>query len=214
MVILSVCEQAMPEIKLIRFGRFMDIRGYFAEPFRRSDVRNHALTPFLRDVEFVQSNESFSRAGTVRGLHFQWNPHMGKLVRTLHGRMIDLAMDIRKGSPTFGCIVVVDMPANSDRDFGEWIWVPPGFAHGNVFPEDSAIEYFCSAEYNPENEASISPMASDIDWSFASVALRRVFTDICSGDPLISDKDRNGLSLSLWQRDERSHNFPYSSGKT
>jgi len=203
----------MPEIKVIRFGRFADVRGYFTEPFRRSDVRNHALTGFLRDVEFVQSNESFSRAGTVRGLHFQWNPYMGKLVRTLRGRMIDLVLDIRKGSPTFGCIIAVDMPANSDRDFGEWIWVPPGFAHGNVFPEDSAIEYFCSGEYSPENEANISPMASDIDWSFVPAALRTVFMDICSGDLLISDKDWNGLSLALWQRDERSHHFLYVSGK-
>src|SRR5207249_5665308 len=97
MNILEVKALAFPEIKVIRFGRYHDHRGYFTEHFRRSDLHTSPLTPFLKGVEFVQGNESFSKAGTVRGLHFQWNPYMGKLVRPLQGRMIDLVLDIRKG---------------------------------------------------------------------------------------------------------------------
>src|SRR5439155_25851733 len=147
-----------PEIKVIRFGRFRDYRGYFTEHFRRSDLHTHPQTAFLKGVEFVQGNESFSRAGTIRGLHFQWNPYMGKLVRTLSGHMIDLVLDIRKGSPTFGKAVAYEMPANAQDAFGEWIWVPPGFAHGNAFLAETSIEYFCSGEYSPHCEAGISPM--------------------------------------------------------
>src|SRR5258708_101271 len=153
MNVLEVKALALPEIHVIRFGRFRDQRGYFTEHFRRSDLHTSPHTPFLKGVEFVQGNESFSWAGTVRGLHFQWNPYMGKLVRTLHGHMIDLVLDIRKGSPAFGKIIAYDMPTRKTDDFNEWIWVPPGFAHGNVFPEDTSIEYFCTGEYSPKCEA-------------------------------------------------------------
>ena len=71
----------------------MDHRGYFTEPFRASDLHNNPVTDFLRDVTFVQENESYSKAGVIRGMHFQWNPYMGKFVRTLRGRMVDLVLD-------------------------------------------------------------------------------------------------------------------------
>jgi dTDP-4-dehydrorhamnose 3,5-epimerase len=163
MKIVSVQQLALPEIKVIRYARFRDHRGYSTEHFRKSDFQTHTLTTFMRGVEFVQSNESFSRAGTVRGLHFQWNPYLGKLVRTLHGHMVDLILDIRKDSPTFGKIIAYDMPANKTEDVNDWIWVPPGFAHGNPFLEDTSTEYFCSGAYNPQCEAGISPLSEDID---------------------------------------------------
>jgi dTDP-4-dehydrorhamnose 3,5-epimerase len=212
MKILGVELLVLPEIKVIRFARFRDERGYFTEHFRKSDLQTNPLTPFMRGVEFVQTNESFSRAGTVRGLHFQWNPYMGKLVRTLHGHMVDLVLDIRKGSPNFGRAIAYDMPSSTDEDFNEWIWVPPGFAHGNVFLEDTSIEYFCSGEYSPGNEAGISPLADDIDWSLCDGGLRETFQDVASGSPLITDKDRNGLSVAAWEGDERSKNFTYAEG--
>jgi dTDP-4-dehydrorhamnose 3,5-epimerase len=212
MKILGVEQLVLPEIKVIRFARFRDERGYFTEHFRKSDLQTNPLTPFMRGVEFVQTNESFSRAGTVRGLHFQWNPYMGKLVRTLHGHMVDLVLDIRKGSPNFGRAIAYDMPSSTDEDFNEWIWVPPGFAHGNVFLEDTSIEYFCSGEYSPGNEAGISPLADDIDWSLCDGGLRETFQDVASGSPLITDKDRNGLSVAAWEGDERSKNFTYAEG--
>ena len=111
MKILDVKSLAIPDVKVIRFGRFGDHRGFFAEHFRKSDFMGHPQLDFMAGVEFSQCNESFSRPGTIRGLHFQWNPYMGKLVRTLSGRMTDMVLDIRKGSPTFGKIILYDMPA-------------------------------------------------------------------------------------------------------
>ena len=89
---------------------------------------------------------------------------------------------------------------------------PPGFAHGNVFLEDTSIEYFCSGEYSPGNEAGISPLAEDIDWSSCAPHLREDFFDVASGTPLITDKDRDTLSVSAWAKDERSENFVYAAG--
>jgi len=210
MKLLAAERLEIPEIKVIRFARFRDERGYFTEHFRRSDLQTNPLTPFMRGVEFVQANESFSLAKTVRGLHFQWDPYMGKLVRTLRGHMVDLVLDIRKGSPTFGKAIAYDMSSAGSEDFGEWIWVPPGFAHGNAFLEDTSIEYFCSGEYSPGNEAGISPLAGDIDWSLCDPTLKETFYDVASSTRLMTDKDRNGLSVSAWERDERSENFTYT----
>ena len=96
MKIIEVKCLAIPDVKVIRFGRFRDHRGYFTEPFRKSDFAHHPEMGFMKGVEFFQANESFSNAGVIRGLHFQWNPYMGKLVRTIAGRMVDLVLDIRK----------------------------------------------------------------------------------------------------------------------
>jgi dTDP-4-dehydrorhamnose 3,5-epimerase len=212
MKILAAKQLKIREIKVIRFARFCDQRGYFTEHFRNSDFQANPLTPFMRVVEFVQTNESFSKTGTVRGLHFQWNPYMGKLVRTLYGHMVDLILDIRRGSPTFGKAIAYDMPSNRSEDFNEWIWVPPGFAHGNVFLEDTSIEYFCSGEYSPRHEAGISPLAEDIDWSLCDEDLRKTYYEIAWSTRLITDNDRNGLSVSGWEKDERSNNFIYVEG--
>ena len=115
MKILDVFDLAIPEVKVIRFGRFPDNRGYFSEQYRFSDFETGDALPFMRGVRFVQANESFSRAGTIRGLHFQWNPYMGKLVRTIRGHMIDVVLDVRKGSPTYGRIIAHDMPVQRRR---------------------------------------------------------------------------------------------------
>ncbi len=207
MKITTVEHLAIPDIKVIHFARFCDHRGYFTEHYRKSDFGIGTPADFMQDVTFVQMNESFSRAGTIRGLHFQWNPYMGKLVRTVHGHMVDLVLDIRIGAPTFGKIIAYDMPANHGEDAGGWIWVPPGFAHGNFFLEDSTIEYLCSGEYSPGCEAGISPLAEDIDWSLCDPELRHAFERVVKDAPLITDKDRNGLSVSGWSRDERSRHF-------
>jgi dTDP-4-dehydrorhamnose 3,5-epimerase len=197
------------QIKVIRFARFCDHRGYFTEHYRKSDFANHPDTSFMKGVEFVQCNESYSKKGTVRGLHFQWNPYMGKLVRTVVGRMVDMVLDIRKGSPTFGKIILYDMPADKQADYSEWIWVPPGFAHGNFFPEDTAIEYFCSGEYNPGCEAGISPLANDIDWTLCDPHLKQLLDTIIASVPLVSDRDKKGFSISGWKNSKQSDNFIY-----
>ena len=210
MKILEVKALAIPDLRVIRFGRFRDSRGYFTEPYRRGDLDKHPETAFFRGSSIVQANESWSRAGTIRGLHFQWNPFMGKLVRTLSGRMVDLALDIRKGSPTCGKIIAYDMPAATDREYDEWIWVPPGFAHGNYFPEATQIEYLCSGEYSPGCEGCVSPFAPDLDWSLASADLMKDFRALLQKDPVVSDKDRSAMSLAEWMKDPRSDNFRYS----
>lgn len=207
MKILSVTGLAIPDIKVIRFARFSDMRGYFTEHYRKSDFLKHPEMASFKKVEFVQFNESFSKPNTIRGLHFQWNPYMGKLVRTVSGRMVDLVLDIRKGSPFFGKIIGYDMPSNSSGDYCEWIWVPPGFAHGNFFTQDTVIEYCCSGEYSQGCEAGISPLAKDIDWSLAEPSIKAMFDRIASNTNLITDKDRNGFSLKAWVSDSRSENF-------
>lgn len=203
---------AIPDIKVIRYERFADARGYFTESFRKSDLVK-ATAGAVGGWEIVQANESFSRKGTVRGLHFQWNPYMGKLVRTVAGRMIDIVLDIRLGSPHFGRAIAYDLPADTGSTAAEWIWVPPGFAHGNFFPEDTIIEYLCSGEYSGGNEAGISPLAADIDWSLCDPSLREQLRKATSAEGLLmTDKDRNGFTLAGWQGDERSRNFVHGSG--
>lgn len=209
MKIEAVESLAIPELKVIRFGRFRDDRGYFTESYRLGDLARHPGTAFFHDVRFLQINESFSRAGVVRGLHFQWDPHMGKLVRAVRGRIVDLALDIRLGSPTLGRIVARDISVDSDADHGEWIWVPPGFAHGFICTTDCILEYLCDGEYSPGNEAGISPLAPDIDWSLCDRALKRAFDEIVAGAAILSEKDRDALTMSGWLADERSSNFTY-----
>jgi dTDP-4-dehydrorhamnose 3,5-epimerase len=209
MKIIAVQSLAIPDVQVLKFARFPDQRGYFTEPFRKSDLQNHADTKFMRGVEFVQANESFSHPGAIRGLHFQWNPFMGKFVRTLWGHMVDLVLDIRKNSPYFGKIIAYDMPATAEGAFGEWIWVPPGFAHGNFFLKSSQIEYYCSGEYSPACEACISPTSGDLDFSLCDPALKAQLDRTLADSPIVSDKDRNGLTLTQWNNDERSQNFIY-----
>ena len=209
MKIVDVQALVIPDVKVVRFARFLDERGYFTETYRRGTVTATAATGFLHGQAFPQSNESRSHSGVVRGLHFQWQPYMGKLVRTISGRMVDLVLDIRLGSPTFGTILAHDMPARPDADTSEWIWVPAGFAHGNFFTEESVIEYLCTGEYAQGNEAGISPISDDIDWSACDPGLHREFADLVSGQAILSEKDQAGHTLASWQDSPMSANFIY-----
>ena len=142
-------------------------------------------------------------------MHFQWNPYMGKLIRTVTGSMIDLVLDIRKGSPSFGKMLAYQMPDNQGKGFDEWIWVPPGFAHGNCFLKDTIIEYLCTGEYNINSEISISPLAKDIDWSLCDENLKKTFDEVASSTKLITEKDRGGLTINQWENHKASKNFIY-----
>jgi len=212
MKIIEVKSLAIPDVKVIRYGRFGDHRGFFGEHFRKSDFEGRDDIGGLRNAEFSQCNESWSKAGTVRGMHFQWNPCMGKLVRTLWGHMVDIVLDIRKKSPTFGKAICYDMHATKGSDFGEWIWVPIGFAHGNYYPEEAQIEYFCTGQYSPGCEAGISPLACDIDWSLCDPELKQELDAMLAGAPLMTDKDINGLTLAAWLENPNSEKFSYRSG--
>jgi dTDP-4-dehydrorhamnose 3,5-epimerase len=208
MKIDSIKILAIPEIKVIKFSRFMDHRGYFTEPYSIRDFIS--LIPEINLGEVIQINESFSKNNTIRGLHFQWNPYMGKLIRTVRGHMIDLILDIRLNSPTFGKIIGYNMASTLNDNFNEWIWIPAGFAHGNVFLEDTIIQYLCNGEYNWKCESGISPIAADIDWSLCDSYLKYIFYGIKYNPELkITDKDKNAFSLEQWKANENSKNFIY-----
>jgi dTDP-4-dehydrorhamnose 3,5-epimerase len=211
MTAIEIKRLPLDGVCVLRFRRYVDERGYFVETFRLSKFRSGGLEAIFGGTVFVQANESFSRAGTIRGMHFQWEPPMGKLVRTLHGHMVDLVMDVRLGSPTLGRIVAYDMP--EDREYLEWIWIPPGFAHGNFFLADTRIEYLCTAEYSAAGESGISPLAADIDWGLCDKGLRSEFERVAKATQLITDKDRNGMPVRAWLEDARSRNFVYADGR-
>lgn len=207
MKIKKVYDLKIKDIKIIQFGKFSDNRGYFMEHFRKNDFDK---LDFMNNFKIVQSNESYSKKGVFRGLHFQWEPYMGKLVRVISGCMYDMALDIRIGSPTYGKIVMHKLTAYPESDSIEWIWVPPGFAHGAYFLEDTTIEYYCTGQYSNGKEASISPFAKDIDWSFVNVNDRKLFDEEIKLSELITDKDRNGYSLDKWNKTPNSLLFIYS----
>jgi len=203
MKLIKIKNLKLEGVKVFIFERFTDHRGYFTETYRKSDIEKEL------NLKIVQINESFSKEKVLRGLHFQWNPYMGKLVRTIQGHMIDLILDIRKGSPTFGKAIAYDMPVKSEDKLNEWIWIPPGFAHGNIFLRETIIEYLCNGEYSQGFEAGISPLAPDIDWSLckeeSAFDLAKTIVD-----PIISEKDKAGLTLTEWAKKEESNNFIYN----
>ena len=204
-------KDALPDgVLVLKLSVFSDDQGgWFKEALR---VNSEREVISLKEVgvgfNIKQSNESFSKKGVIRGLHFQWNPYMGKLVRIISGHMVDIVLDIRKGSPTFGKALLYDMPNRHSENWSEWIWVPEGLAHGNFFLEDSFIEYFCTGEYNSNCEASISPLSADIDWTMCDKDLKNKL-DIIVNIPLISSKDKNGLTLNQWLRKKNSDKFKY-----
>jgi dTDP-4-dehydrorhamnose 3,5-epimerase len=209
MKILSITSLSVPDIKIIRFAKFSDSRGYFTEPFRKSDFSNHPEMGFMKGINFLQQNESYSKKNVIRGLHFQWNPYMGKMVRTIHGHMIDIVSDIRLGSPYYGKVIAYNMPMSVGNDYGEWIWVPPGFAHGNCFLEETTIEYFCSGEYSQGCEAGISPLSPDLDWSLCDGTIHQQIKSVMASESIVSDKDKAGLNLTSWTKDAKAQNFVY-----
>ncbi len=208
MKILEVKTLALPEVKTIIFERFKDERGYFTETYRAEDFKVLPELNFIKDFDFVQHNESFSQKNIIRGLHFQWNPPMGKLVRTVSGHMVDVFMDIRQGSPNFGKVIMHNMPSRPEGETGEWIWVPGGFAHGNFFLEPTVIQYLCTDKHKPESEAGISPLSPDLDFSLCDIELKEIFEKVKLA-AVISEKDKNTPVLGIWSKDSRAGNFVY-----
>lgn len=156
--------------KLIKPSRHSDHRGFFSETYSRRLYAEMGI-----DVEFVQENHSLSGAvGTLRGLHFQAPPHaQAKLVRCVRGMIFDVAVDIRRNSPTFGQWESHKLTAEN----GHQLYVPVGFAHGFVTLEpDSEIVYKCTDYYAPETEGAVHWSSCGIDWPLTV-------------DPILSDKD-------------------------
>ncbi|MBS9478345.1 dTDP-4-dehydrorhamnose 3,5-epimerase [Ancylobacter radicis] len=150
----------IPDLLLITPKRIGDDRGWFSETFREDRFRAEA-----GDVSFVQHNQSYSRAmGTVRGLHFQLAPKaQGKLVRCPRGRILDVAVDLRSSSPTYGRHHAVELSAENGRQ----LWIPPGFAHGFcTLVEDCEIAYLVTDYYSHEHDRGLNWRDPDlqIDW--------------------------------------------------
>lgn len=162
----------IPELILFTPKVFADDRGFFFESF--SDKFFREATGL--DLSFVQDNHSKSQKGALRGLHYQLPPHpQGKLVRVTQGAIFDVAVDIRKSSPTFGKWVGVELSAENKKQ----LWIPPGFAHGFVTLSDTAeLLYKTTDFYYPETEGAIlwNDAELNIDWHF-------------SGQPILSAKD-------------------------
>lgn len=194
MKILEVKSLVFPEVKVIKFHRFRDHRGYFTETYRFRE-----LEEIIPDLKIKQVMESHSKKNVLRGFHLQYNPPMGKLVRTVEGEMIDFFLDLRKESKSFGKIGGYRMPSHWDDDFDQWIWIPPGFAHGNFYLKESTIEYFATATYNPKGEIGINPFASDIDWSLCDKTIKKII-DQNKKFCIISEKDKKGLTLVDFKR--------------
>lgn len=150
----------LPDVIRLTPRRFTDARGYFMETFRLTKFQDAIGQP----VEFVQENQSLSlKANTIRGLHFQGPPHgQGKLVRCVKGAILDVAVDIRLGSPSFGQSIIEELSASNDRQ----LWIPEGFLHGfRTLEDDTIVSYQCSSAYAPESEGAV--LWNDPDLSIA-----------------------------------------------
>ncbi len=179
---MHVIPTALVGVLVLEPRVFGDDRGFFMESYNR---RSFAQATGL-DIDFVQDNHSRSRKGVLRGLHYQLRQPQGKLVRVTHGAVFDVAVDIRRGSATFGRWVGVELSADNHRQ----LWVPPGLAHGFVVLSDSAdFLYKTTDYYAPEHERSIAwdDPAIGIDWPLAAHGI---------DTPQLSAKDRAGLPLA------------------
>lgn len=146
---INVIQTAIPGVVIIEPKVFGDARGYFFESWSQKDFDEQ-----VRPIKFVQDNESKSSYGVLRGLHFQKGKHaQSKLVRVVKGRVLDVAVDIRKGSPTFGKHVAVELTEDNHRQF----FVPRGFAHGFVvLSEEAVFQYKCDNLYAPTEEGALA----------------------------------------------------------
>ncbi|MBS7457820.1 dTDP-4-dehydrorhamnose 3,5-epimerase [Coralloluteibacterium stylophorae] len=166
---MNVVETALPGCLIVEPRVFGDARGFFLESWNRERYAPHGIGP-----DFVQSNLSRSARGVLRGLHYQWPNPQGKLVSVLEGEVFDVAVDIRRGSPTFGRWAGVMLSAENKRQF----WIPEGFAHGFVaLSEHALFAYMCTAPYDATADANVAwnDGAIGIDWPVS--------------DPVLSAKD-------------------------
>ncbi len=147
---MQITDLALPDVKLVQLNVHGDARGFFMESYKEADWR-----PILGDRLFIQDNLSLSaEIGTMRGLHYQMPPFaQAKLVQTLRGRILDVAVDLRQGSPTFGRHVALELAAGDGRQ----MFVPEGFAHGFITLEpDSMVAYKVTSRYEPKSERGIA----------------------------------------------------------
>lgn len=174
---MNIITTAIPGLLELEPKVFGDSRGYFYESYNKQAFIDAGI-----DLEFVQDNQSLSSKGVLRGLHFQNPPYaQGKLVRVINGAVLDVAVDIREGSPTYGQHHKVLLTGENKKMF----WVPPGFAHGFLTLEnDTIFAYKCTNLYNKESEGAVlwNDSQLNIDWGIDA--------------PLVSEKDQNAAPFS------------------
>jgi len=178
----------IPGLLIFEPNVFEDKRGYFFEAYNEYIFKQQGV-----DLKFVQDNQSKSSYGVIRGLHYQLNPFsQTKLVRVIDGKILDVAVDVRKNSPTYGNYFAIELSADNKKQ----LLIPPGFAHGfSVLSETATVLYKCDALYNKENEAGIrfNDPAININWQ------------IPAGKEIVSEKD---LQLPLFEN--CSNNFEFA----
>jgi dTDP-4-dehydrorhamnose 3,5-epimerase len=171
---------------------FEDERGFFLEVFRADQFAELGLP-----TAFVQDNHSRSRKGVLRGLHFQWNPPMGKLMRVTQGSAFLVAVDVRKGSPSLGQWFGTEVSARNKKQ----VWAPAGFARGFYVLSDYAeMQYKCTGTYNGQAESGIlwNDPRVGVEWPIDNAA-----------ELVLSDKDKNARTLEQWLRSPESDNFRF-----
>ena len=177
---MIIQKTSIQDLLIIKPRIFSDDRGYFYESYNRETFLKLDL-----DLKFVQDNQSLSQKGVLRGLHFQNPPFaQGKLVRVIQGSVLDVAVDIRANSPSYGLYEKVILSGKNKSMF----WIPPGFAHGFITLEDDTIfTYKCTAPYNKESEGSLiwNDPTLNIDWGVVN--------------PLVSEKDQEGKLFENFQ---------------
>jgi dTDP-4-dehydrorhamnose 3,5-epimerase len=177
---MQVEETSLPGVLILTPARFGDARGFFSESWNKARLAEHGIT-----LEFVQDNHSLSaEVGTVRGLHFQAPPHaQAKLVRCGQGALFDVAVDIRKGSPTYGGWTGVELSAEN----GKQLLVPAGFLHGFMTrAPGTEVIYKCTDYYTPDCDGAVRWDSCGIDWAF-------------NGDPVLSDKDAAAPTFAAFE---------------
>jgi dTDP-4-dehydrorhamnose 3,5-epimerase len=174
---MNIRSTSIPDLLILEPRVFEDARGFFFESFNRRELKQAGI-----DYDFVQDNQSRSRRGVLRGLHYQIRQPQGKLVRVVRGEVFDVAVDVRRSSPSFGKWVGVTLSEQNKNMF----WIPPGFAHGFlVLSETADFLYKTTDFYSPSDERTIlwnDPRLS-INWPF-------------DGEPVVSTKDAAGSLLS------------------
>ena len=168
---------------------FADQRGYFMETYREDQFLELGLPG-----TFVQDNHSYSKKGVVRGLHFQWDPPMGKLMRVTRGAAFLVALDLRLGSPTLGKWVGIEATAENRKQ----VWAPASFARGFcALTDDAEVQYKCTGIYNSKAESAIR-------WNDPAIGIEWPIRDV-----IISEKDRNAPGLAEWLASPDARHFTY-----
>ena len=174
---MKVIATALPEVLVLEPRVYQDERGFFMESYNRRTFREATGL----EVEFVQDNQSFSVRNVLRGLHYQIRQPQGKLVHVVAGDIFDVAVDLRRSSPTFGKCVGTNLTGGGHR----MLWVPAGFAHGYlVLSEHAIVSYKTTDFYAPEHERTVA-------WNDPTIAVAWPLT----GEPILNDKDRRAPRL-------------------